>query len=138
MVISYPTPAYSNPPIESQFYQPGLFFIEDITLGHTTTITTTEDNNYVIGQEVRLLIPPGFGCRQLNGIPGFVIDIPASDEVVLDIYSASADPFMSDPDLENQPQIIAIGDINSGIISSTGRSIPTTNIPGSFINISPE
>jgi hypothetical protein len=28
--------------------------------------------------------------------------------------------------------------VNTGLISSTGRSLPTTTIPGSFVNISPQ
>ena len=56
-VISYPTPPYQNPPIEPQFYQPSAFVISAITLGPQTTITTTVNNNYVIGQLCRLIIP---------------------------------------------------------------------------------
>ena len=135
-VISYPTPAYSNPPIEPQFFEPSRFVISAISLGQTTTITTTEDMNYVIGQEVRLLIPPNFGARALNQQSGFVIAIPASDQVELDIVSANIDPFTSSS-ATTKPQIVAIGSINSGIISNTGNVIPSTSIPGSFINISP-
>lgn len=135
-VISYPIPAYANVPIEPQYYQPRRFFIDDITLGFTTTVTTTEDHDYVIGQQVRLIIPPDNGTRQLNGQSAIVIEIPADDEVVLDISSIDMDAFEVTV-LPNQPQILAIGDINSGIISDTGRVISSTNIPGSFINISP-
>ena len=113
-----------------------MYFIEDVTLGAQTTVTTTEDHDYVIGQLVRLLIPPQFGCRQLNGQTGFVISIPASDQVVLDIYSAGGDAFQSSS-AANQPQILAIGDTNSGQINSNGRSPTLTYVPGSFINISP-
>lgn len=141
-VVSYPIPAYSNPPIEPQFYQPSRFVISGITLGQTTTITTTEDMNYVIGQLIRLIIPPSFGCRQLNEQTGYVISIPSPNQVVVNIYSAGGDAFTSSS-ATTQPQILAIGDINTGYVSSTGRSISTINgntqieIPGSFINISP-
>lgn len=136
-VISYPIPAYSNPPIEPQFYQPNRFVISDITLGSTTIITATEDMNYVVGQEVRLLIPGSFGCYQLNEVSGFVLSLPDDDQVELNINSINMDKFVSST-ATTVAQIIAIGDINSGIQSSTGRIIPTTNIPGSFINISPQ
>ena len=135
--FSGPTPPYNNPPIQPQFYEPSMFFIDDVTLGQTTIVTTTEDNNYVIGQLVRLLIPPTFGCVQLNELTGIVISLPASDEVEIDIDSSqNVDEFTSSSS-PTQPQILAVGDYNSGIISSTGRIIPSTNIPGSFINISP-
>jgi hypothetical protein len=131
-----PTPPYTNPPIQPEYYQPSQFFISDITLGITTTITTTVNMNYVIGQLVRLLIPPSFGTSQLNGMTGYVIDILAPDQVVLDINSLNMNEFKSSI-ATTKPQIVAVGDINSGIISSTGLVNATTNIPGSFINISP-
>lgn len=141
-VISFPIPPYSNVAIESQNYQPSQFIITAITLGSTTTVTTSIDQNYVIGQLVRLLIPSKFGSRGLNEQTGFVIEIPASDQVTININSNGVDAFIASPtflpfESQTPPQIVAIGDINSGIISSTGRNIPSTNIPGSFINISP-
>ena len=135
-VISFPIPPYSNPPIESQNFQPSQFFISTISLGTMTTVTTTVNHNYVVGQEVRLLITPTSGCRQLNEQTGFVLSIPASNQVVLNINSSqNVDPFTTSS-ATTQPQIVAVGDINSGITSSTGRVISSTNIPGSFINIS--
>lgn len=136
MAISGPIAPYSNVPIEPQFYQPSQFFISAITLGRTTTVTTTADMNYVIGQEVRLIIPQLFGTRQLNQVTGFVIAIPAANQVTLDIYSANMDAFISSS-ATSKAQIIAIGDINTGYQSSTGPLIPLVTIPGSFINISP-
>lgn len=136
-VISYPIPAYSNVPIEPQFYQPRSFFISTITLGSTTTVTTTAPMDYVIGQLVRLIIPPSFGCRQLNNQTGYVISIPSTTQVVLDIYSAGGDQFTSST-ATTRPQILAIGDINSGTTNTSGRINNITYIPGSFINISPQ
>lgn len=136
-VISYPIPPYSNPPIMPQFYSPSQFFISNIALGQTTIVTTTVNHNYVIGQECRLVIPFSFGCIQLNEKTGLVLSIPSSNQVELNINSQmNVDAFQTSS-ATTQPQILAIGDINNGIVSSTGRNIPTTNIPGSFINISP-
>jgi hypothetical protein len=143
-VISYPIPPYSNVPIQPQFYQPSRFVISGVSFGNSTTITTSANVNYVIGQQVRLLIPPSFGCIQLNESQGYVLSIPAPNQVVLSIDSSkNVDPFIASSSKIEQAQILAIGDINSGFISSTGRSVPITNgntqtqIPGSFINISP-
>lgn len=142
-VISYPIPAYQNLPIEAQNYQPSRFVISAISLGVTTTITTTSDLNYVIGQLVRILIPSSFGTIQLNEQQGYVIALPASNQATVNIDSSHYDPFISSSG-PSQAQILAIGDINSGVISSTGRSIRTvdgntnTAVPGAFINISPQ
>lgn len=142
-VISFPIPPYSNVPINAQYYQPSQFFISAIALGPTTTITTTVNHNYVLGQLCRLIIPPSFGTRQLNEQQGYVITIPAANQVVLAINSGGYDTFKSSS-ATTKPQILATGDINSGYQSTTGVSIPTINgntqinIPGSFINISPQ
>lgn len=137
-LVTGPQPPYNNPPIEPEDYQPSRFVISNVALGITTTVTTTEDHNYVIGQLVRLIIPKYFGCRQLNERSGIVISIPSSTQVELSIDSLqNVDSFVSSSSTATLPQILAIGDVNSGIISLTGRSIPSTNIPGSFINISP-
>lgn len=136
-VISYPVPLFANLPIRSDYYIPQRFVIENVTLGTTTLVETTEDHDYVIGQECRLNIPPTFGCRQLNQVTGLVISIPDTDEVVLNIDSSrNVDPYIASS--ANTPaQIVGIGDINLGAINSEGRRNNGTFIPGSFINISP-
>lgn len=142
-VISYPIPAYSNVPIQPQNFQPRRFQISAITRGLTTVVTTTADMDYVIGQLVRLIIPPTFGIRQLNEQQGYVIELVSATQVRLDIDSRGMDALTSSP-ATTKPQILAIGDVNTGYISSTGRSIRTIDgntqieIPGSFINISPQ
>lgn len=136
-VISYPVPYYNNNiPIVSENYQPNRFVISNVTLGKTTTIVTTEDNNFVIGQLVRLFIPNGYGCIQLSGKTGYIISLPASNqaEVLID-SSQNVNQFIAGSET-NSPAITPIGDVNTGIISSSGRNIPTTNIPGAFINVS--
>lgn len=135
-VISYPTPPYSNPPIEPQFYKPSRFVISGVTLGQTTTVTTTVSMNYVIGQLVRLLIPSSFGCIELNEQSGYVLSIPTPTSVVISINSTGASAYIASL-ATTKSQIIAIGDINTGVTNSNGPSMITTYIPGSFINISP-
>jgi len=137
-VISYPIPLYSNVPIDADFYQPSRFVISNITVGPTTTVTTTTDHNYVIGQEVRLIIPSKFGCTQLNEASGFVLSVPSTTQVELNIYSSGGDNFISATATTASPQILAIGDINVGQTNASGPSNVSTYIPGSFINISPQ
>lgn len=141
-VISYPIPPYSNVPIEPQFYQPSRFLISAITLGITTTVTATTDMNYVIAQLVRLIIPLRFGSRQLNEQQGYVIAIPASNQVEIAINSLDVDPFIASPtflpsESQTKAQILAIGDVGNGTVNSSGRINLATTIPGAFINISP-
>lgn len=136
-VISYPIPPYSNVPIEPQNYQPRQFFISGITLGTITTVTTTQDMDYVIGQLVRLIIPPQFGCRQLNEAQGYVLSIPASNQIVVSIDSSQNVDAFHTSTAKTQPQVLPVGDINTGAQNAQGRINNATTIPGSFINISP-
>jgi hypothetical protein len=136
-VISSPTPPYSNVPIQPQFYQPSQFFISNITLGNTTIVTTIDNMNYVIGQEVRLLIPANFGCFQLNGLSGFVISLPMSNQVEISINSnQNVNQFIATTNNTQSPQIVSIGDVNNGS-NNPSPFTTSTFIPGSFINISP-
>jgi len=131
-------PAQSNPPINPQYFQPSRFVISDVSRGETTAITTSEDQNYVVGQVVRMIIPPAYGCRQLSDRQALVISIISSTEVEIDLDSRDFSPFVSSPAYSTTPpQIMAIGDFNSGIINSSGRVLNGTYILGSFINISP-
>ena len=141
-VLSYPIPLYANLPIEPQFYQPNYFIISAISTGTYTTITTTANMNYVIGQQVRLLLPVKYGATQLNNQQGYVISIPSANQVVVTINSNSIDPFIASPtfipgDSTQLPQILAIGDINLGLTNASGNLNTGTFVPGSFINISP-
>jgi hypothetical protein len=135
-VIIFPVPLYQNLPIEPQFYKPNFFFISAISLGFITTVTTTVNHNYSIGQLVRLLIPNGFGSRQLNEMLGNVTSIPALNQVTLDINSSNSDAFMTNSNIKTQPQIVAVGDVNTGVLNTNGRTLEVLTIPGSFTNIS--
>lgn len=140
MVFPYPYPGpialYNNLPINTSFYTPQMFFIQGISLGQTTTVSTTVNHDYVIGQLVRLIIPEPNGTYQLNEQQGYVIQIPSNNSLVINIDSSKYTPFQTST-YTVQPQILAIGDINSGNINASGNLATGTNIPGSFQNISP-
>lgn len=136
-VISYPIPPYQNLPIESQFYQPRRFVISDVTLGQTTVVTTTIAHDYVIGQQVRLIIPAVFGCYQLNETFGYVLSVPTTTSVEVSIDSSRNVNQYIAATSNQEAAILAIGDVNTGIVNTQGRVNQTTYIPGSFIDISP-
>lgn len=127
----------ANPPINPQFYQPSVFNISSITNGMTTVVTTTANHNYVLGQLVRLLIPEVYGGQQFNEQEAYVIEIPTSNQVTLLLDSTQFNVFTANSSSgTTQPQIAAIGDVNTGQ-NNTVPSSTTTYIPGSFIDISP-
>lgn len=138
-VISYPIAVYQNVPIQPGYFQPSQFVISAITLGPTTIISSASNLNYVIGQEIRLLIPPSFGSIQLNGQTGYVISLPSATQIEVNINSINAQAFIASTSKTQSAQIIAIGDINNGILSTTGSNLlnVAVTIPGAFTNISP-
>jgi hypothetical protein len=141
-ILNGPLAPESNPQIEPQWFQPSVFPITAITFGVSTTVTTGTafgvSNNYVIGQLVRFNIPKTYGAQQLNGQSGYVISIPGANQVTVGINtSIGYDSFIAHPSYgPTPPQILAIGDVNSGPINP-GRASLGTTIQGSFINISP-
>ena len=135
-LIFGPIAPENNPKINPQYYLPSVFDISAINLGQFTTITTSVNHNYVVGQLVKLLIPPSYGSFQLNGMLGYVNSIPAPNQVVTSINSTLSNAFVIGP-TTTPAQIIAVGDINSGPINAQGRVNNGTFIPGSFLDISP-
>ena len=137
-LIFGPIAPENNPPINPQFYQPREFNIASITNGQTTLVTTTTSHDYVIGQLVRLVVPQIYGARQFNEQTAYIINIPSNTQFTLGLDSSSFDLFQANPTSgTTQPQVMPVGEINSGSINSQGRFVNGTFIPGSFINISP-
>lgn len=148
-------------------YFPGVADISNITLGNTTTIDTTDAHNFVVGQEVAFRIPSQWGTVELNSLPnsitpgspqyGYVIAVTDYNTVIVNINSSAFTPFnvnqtvASIPGL-TYPQIVAVGDVNTGgTVISAGSPlypspyyspigtvhIPTINGPaisGAFVN----
>lgn len=119
-------------------YVPGTAFISALTLSSTTTVDTTAPHNFVVGQEVAFRIPSAWGTTQLNALPnniipgqpiyGFVTAVNSSTEVVVNINSSSYTAFNSNQPFanfvgENFPQIIAVGDVNSGGVQYSGGAL---------------
>ena len=126
-----------NPEPMPEWFQPSRFGISAIVRGSDTVITTDDDHNYVLGQQVRILVPFNYGTVQINELDAFVIGIPSSTEVRININSSTFTDFIpSPPSLLTPPSIQAIGELNTGLLV-TSRSAPTTTIPGAFENISP-
>lgn len=139
-VISGPVALYSNVPIEPQNYVPWRFEVTNVVLGRQTTVTVNVPSitslNYMLGQLTRLLIPPQFGCRQLNNVQAYAISVVAPNTIILQLDSSVGVDSFTNSSATTKPQIIAIGDINSGQINSNGRQSNLTYVPGSFRNVS--
>ena len=121
-------------------YFPGVAVISAIdvnTPAGFTTIHTASAHNFVVGQEVAFRIPPEYGTIQLNSLPnnvipgspiyGFVVTVTDYNTVVVNINSAGYTAFTNNQaflDMTGQtfPQIVAVGDVNTGGVELTPGS----------------
>ena len=135
-----PLAAERNPPITPQYYSPNIAQISTITSisRFSTKVVTTEDNEFVVGQTVRFVIPPQDGMRQINGQQAYIFSIDNATTFYVRLDAVAFDAFNALGTTLQDPFVIAIGDVNSGQINSSGRINNLTYISGSFINISPQ
>ena len=147
-------------------YAPGVSFISSIALGSTTTVTTTAPHNLVAGSEVAFRIPKVgasgcWGTVQLNAlndprrpgspIYGYVMAVNSPTSVTVKINSSNFTAFNPNVPVKSVvgmsfPQMIAVGDINSGGTNYSGGNLypsPVVNgvqtingpgISGAFVN----
>lgn len=134
-----PIAPQNNPPIDPQYYKPLSYTIANIVSGLTTTVTVTPSfgvsNTYVVGQTIRFVIPLVFGMRQLNGLQTIVTQV-LGNTFVVPIDSRYFDSYIPSPPYAPTPaQVVAVGDINSGLTNVDPKNVGTV-IPGSFVNVS--
>jgi hypothetical protein len=118
-------------------YFPGTTVISAITLGTTTTVHTSNAHNFVVGQEVAFRIPNEWGTVELNSLPnnltpgapayGYVIAVTDYNTVVVNIDSSTYTAFDSNHTVASVPglsfpQIVAVGDVNSGGVQISSGS----------------
>jgi hypothetical protein len=118
-------------------YFPGDQIISAVTTGTTTTITTTMQNNFVVGQEVGFRIPTVWGPSQLNELPdvlipgspiyGYIVSLTNSTTFVVNIDSTGYTAFNPNQPFANfrglsYPQVGAVGDVNTGGVQISAGS----------------
>lgn len=146
-------------------FSPTVSFLSSVSVAggapSTVSFVTTHNTNFVLGQEIAFRIPPNWGDTNLNSLPnniipgspiyGYISAINGTNN-----YNAkfpfgtltplnTNQPISSVPGL-NYPQVLAVGDINSGGTTYSGgnlypspivNGVPTINGPainGAFIN----
>ncbi len=131
-------------------YFPGTSVISAIDINTPTgytTVHTTDAHNFVVGQEVAFRIPTEWGTYQLNSLPntvipgspiyGYVVSVTDYNTVVVSINSAGYTAFNSNQAFasfpgEFFPQIVAVGDVNTGGVQiSAGSALypPPYSVP---------
>lgn len=134
-----PTGAFVKKVLYPYLYFPGTAVISAITQGSATsyTIDTTSAHNFVVGQEVAFRIPTVWGSYQLNSLPnttipgspiyGYVTAVTDYNTVVVSISPPSFTAFNSNQTFaaapgEQFPQIVAVGDVNTGGVQISAGS----------------
>ncbi len=91
---------------------PSSLLITAITQSAPMVITvaignpTTEANTYIVGMNIRLLVPKPYGMYQANGLTGTIVEINGSD-FTLTLDSSGFDPFVIPSGNVEQPASIA-------------------------------
>ena len=120
-------------------YIPFKCTITAITQGTTTVVTTSVNHGFVVGNQVQFNIPEQWGIFQLNGLKGLILSI-TSNTITVNIDSTKFDAFITpvvvSPTVVDTPEVIPIGDQNTGYLLP-GGSAPTLQIPGTYRNTYP-
>jgi len=133
-----PTGAYVRQVLFPYLYTPGVSYISAITTGATTTVTTTDSHNFVVGQEIGFRIPSVYGTTQLNTLPNnlipgspvyyYVTSVTGNNSFVCNANSSAASAFNSNQPVASVsglqlPQVFAMGDVNTGGWPYTGGAL---------------
>jgi hypothetical protein len=114
-------------------YVPGTSFIVGIS---QNIVTTSAPHNFQIGQEIAFRIPSKWGSSELNSLPDvltpgrpiyyYVTDVTVNTVTLANLPSYTAfnsnQVFASFPG-EQFPQIVAVGDVNTGGYPYTGGNL---------------
>lgn len=76
-----------------QLIEPRARYIVDLTLGASTTVKTSVDHGYAVGQYITLSVPASFGSSEISGQSGRISAISSANEFVVDIDSSAASAF---------------------------------------------
>lgn len=140
-----PTGAFVRKVLYPFLYEPGVAFITAITTGTTTTVTTTDPHNFVVGQEIAFRIPAAYGTTELNTLPNnsipgspvyyYVTSVTSNTVFVCNAVSTGYTAFATNQTVasmvgQSLPQVVAVGDINSGGTPYSGGALyPSPSFP---------
>lgn len=143
-----PSGAFVKKVLYPFLYPPQDNFISALTLASTTTVTTTEYHNFVVGQEVAFRVPTVWGTYQLNSLPnvlipgspvyGYVVSVTDNWTFVVNIDSTAFTAYTANQTVASVPglswpQVVAVGDVNTGgtLISANSPLYPSPEFPTS-------
>lgn len=89
----------------------------------TTTENTSQDNTYIAGQLVKLMIPITYGMFQADGLIGKVVSVSGSD-ITLNINSVQFDTFTTPSAGQLQPATLSPFGSRNLEFSNTTSQVP--------------
>jgi hypothetical protein len=151
-----PSGAFVRQVLYPFLYEPGTNYISAISLsGTNVVVTTTNNHNFVVGQEIAFRIPSAYGSTQLNALPNnttpgspvyyYVTSLGSNTQFTCTALSAGVTAFNSNQTVASVPglqlpQVLAVGDVNSGGVAYSGGALypspvfPTSSGGASTIN----
>ena len=115
-ILAYPRPVY----------QPAMRIISSITNATSALVTTTFAHNYITGQIIRLLIPPGYGMLQADTLYAPIV-VQSDTTFTIAIDTTQMDPFVipgSYPLSYQHAQTSPIGEVSETLLAATHNALP--------------
>lgn len=118
----------------SGIFEPVKVGIKDVTRAIRALVTTVIPHTFVIGLLVRFVVPTPYGINQMNGEKGYVISVPTNNTFLVSLDTRLYDPFNPVGISAQNPIILPIGGINTGITGTPPFTQEEVGIPGQFRN----
>lgn len=147
-----PTGAFVKKVLYPDLYLPSGSVVTAVTVGSTTTVTTTTNHNFVAGQEIAFHIPSQYGITELNTLPnnvipgspvyGVVQSVSSNTQFVCNIDSTGYTAYSNNVAVASVaglsfPQVYAIGSLNTGGPAYSGGNLyPSPSFPTSSGGVS--
>lgn len=107
-------------------FQPAMRIVSSISQAAQATVTTTFAHQYVSGDIVRIVIPPGFGMQQINQMIA-PLTVTGSTTFTIPINTINFDPFSTPsqrPLNKQYAHVVPVGEINSNLYGAVQNVLP--------------
>ena len=108
-------PIYANP---DPLFQPAMRIITNITNAFPAVVTTSFAHNYIDGENLRLLVPNGYGMTQVNQLTGY-ITVLSPTSFSIDIDTTQFDAFIVPATPLEFSQVTPVGEANNILTAAT-------------------
>lgn len=107
-------------------FKPAMRIVSDITQDFPALVTTTFNHLYIDGIVLRLIVPPGYGMVEANGLFGVIL-VQSPTTFTIDIETTYFNPFtipVTSPYDLQYAQCVPFGEINSTLLAAYQNVLP--------------